>query len=182
MNAKLPKHLVFQGRGLNHAGSGRAAGSQCYIDPGSGAVHELYCIELVQVGPHFGLGRVFNNPGMSTARVRVDHSTLNGAGPLTVGQVLLVGPLSPELAGPKALGAWPLQAAAGRPPGNGQKRGTIHTLHSGFGFIRPADGSPTAFFHYSQCQGGWVPHVGLAVRYIPIQEPRGPAATSVCLA
>ncbi len=181
MNARLPNHVVFQGRGLNHAGAGRAAGSQAYIDPGSGTVYDLYCVEVVQVGPHFGLARVANNRGMSAVRVRLDHSLLNGAGPLAVGQVLLAGPLSPEAAGPRALGAWPLQlhTTAPRPHSNGERRGFIHTLRAGFGFIQPADGGPTIFFHFSQCQGGLIPRVGLGVRYIPMQGPRGMAATSV---
>lgn len=182
MNARLPKHVVFQGRGLSHAGPGRAAGSQCYADPGSGTVYDLYCVEVAQVGLRFGLGRVFNNPGMSAVRVRLDHSLLNGAGPLTVGQVLLAGPLSPGPAGPRALGAWPLQTNGALLHSNGEKLGTIHTLHGGFGFIRPADESPTIFFHFSQCQGGLIPQVGLAIRFIPMQGPRGPAATSVRLA
>jgi len=179
MNARLPKNVVFQGRGLNHAGPGRAAGSHAYIDPGSGTVHDLYCVEVVQVGPYFGLGKVADNRGMSAVRVRLDHSLLNGAGALKVGQVLLVGPLSPEAAGPRALGAWPLQVVAPRLHSNGEQRGFIHTIRAGFGFIQPADGGPTLFFHFSQCQGGLIPQVGLAVKYTPMQGPRGMAAMSV---
>jgi cold shock CspA family protein len=179
MNVRLPRHVVFQGRGLNHAGPGRAAGSCAYIDPGSGRVYDLYAVEIVQVGPHFALGRVANNPGMSAVRVRLDHSLLNGAGALTVGQVFLAGPLSPEAAGPRALGAWPLQTTAPGPYSNGERRGFIHTLRAGFGFIQPADGGPTIFFHFSSCQCGLIPQVGLAVGYIPIQGPRGMAATCV---
>jgi len=179
MNARLPKHVVFQGRGLNLAGTGRAAGSHAYIDPGSGTVYDLYFVEIVQVGPHFGLGRVANNPGMSTVRVRVDHALLHGTGPLTVGQVLLAGPLSPEASGPRALGAWPVQSFTPQRHSNGERLGAIHTLRAGFGFIQPNRGGPNIFFHFSQCQGGLVPQVGLAVKYIPMEGPRGMAATSV---
>ena len=180
MNAKLPKHIVFQGRGLNHAGPGRVSGSHVYVDPGSGSVSELYCVEIVQVGPHFGLARVVDNPGMSAVRVRIDHSLLNGSGPMTVGQVFLAGPFSIELAGPRARGVWPLRTTAPRPhSSNGERRGFIHTLRAGFGFIQPADGGPTVFFHFSQCQGGLIPRVGLAVKFIPMQGRRGMEATSV---
>jgi cold shock CspA family protein len=179
MKANCPRHIIFQNRGLNYAGPGRAAGSHAYIDPGSGAVHDLFCVEVVQVGLHFGLARVANNLGMSTVRVRLDHSLLNGAGPLTVGQVLLAGPLSPEAAGPRALGAWPLDIRVPRPRSNGERRGFIHSLHAGFGFVQPADGGPTIFFHFSQYQRGLIPQVGAAVKYIPMQGPRGMAATSV---
>jgi cold shock CspA family protein len=179
MNARLPKHVVLQGRGLNHAGPGRAAGSQAYIDPGSGTVYDLYIVEVVQVGPHFGLGRVADNRGMSAVRVRLDHSLLNGAGALQVGQLLLAGPLSPEAAGPRALGAWPLQIATPRSRSNGEQRGFIHSLRAGFGFIQPAAGGLTIFFHFSQCQYGLIPQVGLGVKYIPMQGPRGMEAMSV---
>ncbi len=165
---------------LVHLDTGTAAGSQAYVDPGSGTVYDLYCVEVVQVGPHFGLARVANNAGMSAVRVRIDHGLLNGAGPLSIGQLLLAGPLSPEAAGPRAVGAWPLRTAVPQPRTNsGERRGFIHSLCGGYGFIQPSDGGSTIFFHFSQCQGGLMPRVGLGVKYIPMQGPRGMAATSV---
>ena len=118
----------LNGRGLNHAGPGRVAGSHVYVDPGSGSVSELDCVEIVQVGPHFGLARVANNPGMSAARVRIDHSLLNGSGPLTVGQVFLAGPFCNRAGWPKGSWAWPLHTTAPRPHNGGERRGFIHTL------------------------------------------------------
>ncbi len=41
MNAKLPKHVVFQGRGLNHAGPGRSM-------HGPNITLELRCFESLR--------------------------------------------------------------------------------------------------------------------------------------
>jgi cold shock CspA family protein len=178
MNVRLPNHVVLQGRGLNHAGAGRAPGSHAYVDPGRGNVLELFFAEVIQVGHLFGLCRVANNTAMPT--VRVDHGLLNGAASLSVGQVLLIGPLAYEGAGPKAQGAW-LVNGNGHRNHNGaavEKFGQVWILKAGYGFIKPADGGANAFFHFSECVG-FAPMVGMHVRYTPRTDPRGPKAFGV---
>ena len=176
MQSKCPRHIVFQNRGLNYAGAGRAPGSHSYVDPGRGKVLDLYFGEVIQVGHLFGLCRIANNPAMPT--VRVDHDLLNGAGPLTVGQVLLIGPLTFEDAGPRAQGAWSVQCNGARKPAAVDRLGTVWVLKAGYGFIKPADGSPNAFFHFSECVG-FAPMIGVRVRYTPRTDPRGPQAVHV---
>ena len=180
MQAECPRHIVLQARGLNYAGAGRAPGSHAYVDPGRGKVMELFFGEVIQVGHLFGLCRVANNLAMPT--VQVDHGLLNGAGPLSVGQVLLIGPLTFEGAGPKAQGAW-LVKVNGTSNHNRtvvEKSGKVWILKAGYGFIKPADGSANAFFHFSQCVG-FAPTVGMHVRYTPRINPRGPQAVGVHL-
>ena len=151
MQAKCPKQIVFQNRGLNYAGPGRAPGSHAYVDPGRGEVLELFFAEVVQVGRLFGLCRIANNTAMPS--VRVDHGLLSGVMPLTVGQVLLVGPLTFEEAGPRAHGAWLANLNGSHRPGGAGAIGTVSVIKHGYGFIKPMDGTADAFFHLQPVPG-----------------------------
>lgn len=178
MQADCPRHVVFQGRGLNHAGAGRAPGSVAFVDAGRGDVVELFFAEVVQVGGIFGLCRVANNPALPP--IRVDQGLLNGAGPLRLGQILLIGPLAFEQNGPRAQAAWPVdvQPTHKPAPARVRKLGIITAVKPGFGFIRPADGSPDVFCHFSECQG-FTPVAGMSVQFTPAADPRGPQARNV---
>ena len=177
--ARCPRHVVYEGRGFNHAGPGRGPGAVAFVDPGNGQVVEVFFGECVQVGSLFGL-----RASPTTRRCpwwRVDHALLNGAGPLRPGQVLLLGPLSQETNGPRALGAWPVQTATPARPAHLQTLGRIEELRPGYGFIRPMAGEGRVFFHNSQVQD-FTPQIGLRVAFATTQTPRGIQAISVHLA
>lgn len=174
--ATCPRHLVLRGRGLNYTGPGRSPGSHVYVDPARGEVAELYFARIVSLGGRFGLAAVANNAQIPP--VRVDHGLLNGAGPLQLGQVLLVGPLAFEPAGPRAEGAWPVVCGMPVRPAAVRKLGTVTAVKPSYGFLRPADGSPDLFFHFSQCHG-FVPVVGTVVEFALADSPRGVQAANL---
>ena len=161
-STQCPRRLIHNGRWVNFAGAGRSPGSYVYIDPGRGDVLDLYFVKVVSLGPQFGLAAVANNAYLPC--VRVNHALLNGAGPLRLGQVLLVGPLVFEPAGPRAQGAWPVACRTRVQHATIRKLGIITAVKGGFGFLQPADGSPDQFFHFSQCHG-FVPVVGMTVEF-----------------
>jgi cold shock CspA family protein len=163
-SARCPKHLVFQGRGFNHAGAGRAPGSCAYVSPATGEVLEIFAGKAVSVGSAYALLAIAGNPGMPA--VQADHVLLNGQGPLRLGQVVLVA-IDFNARGPRAKALWPTETkAVSRRPATVEKLGRITNVKAGFGFIRPFDASPDAFFHFSELRG-FTPAEGMTVRYFP---------------
>lgn len=173
--ATCPRHLVLAGRGLNHAGAGRAPGSHAYVNPGTGDVVEVFFAETVSVGNAYALCRVANNSAMPA--VRVDSVLLNGNGPLKLGQIVMIA-VGFDVAGPRAKAVWPVETKSVAKPTTVEKLGRISAVKPGYGFIRPSDGSPDAFFHFSELRN-ITPAIGLTVRFNPSANARGPEATNV---
>jgi cold shock CspA family protein len=166
---RCPKHLVFEGRGLNYAGDGRAPGSHAYVSPATGEVLDVFFGKAVSVGDAYALLSIANNPGMPA--VRVDRNVLDGTGPVRLGQVLLVA-INFDLGGPHAKAVWPTEPKPVARPATVEKLGIISAVKMGFGFIQPCDGSPDAFFHFSELRG-FTPTVGMTVRYSAKFGPDG---------
>ena len=179
MQANCPRHVVFENRGFNQAGSGRAPGSVAYVSPATGQVLEVYFAEVVQTGSLFGLARVANNAALPL--VRVDQGLLNGSGPMRLGAVLLIGPLEYLPNGPRAKAVWPVSVQQTAPPirpANIERLGVISAVKAGgFGFIR-SDGGADVFWHVTELHG-FTPFVGMRVAYTPISDDRGVKARNV---
>lgn len=173
ISATCPNHLILTGRTLNLAGAGRAPGSHAYMSPLTGEVVEVFFAKAVSVGSSHAVATIANNPAMPA--VRVEHSLLNGHGPVALGQVLLI---AVEFAstGPRAKAAWPADTGVKR--SDVQKLGTIHAVKHGYGFITPADRTPQLFFHFTELRGLHAT-VGTPVRFTPRQGTRGPEACDV---
>jgi cold shock CspA family protein len=188
MKSELPKALRFQGRTLNSAGQGRVPGSHVYFDVARGEAFDLYLARVAQVGPLFGLAEVPGNAAMP--RVRVDQALLNGDGPMAVGDVLVVGPITYAPAGPRAQAAWrmrpaetrdPRPAPAPRPaPRDDWKLGTLKVLKGpDWGFLHPLDGGPDVFVHARSLRGGATLSFGLRLRFKQVVTAKGLAALEV---
>jgi cold shock CspA family protein len=130
---------------------------------------EVFFAKVVSIGSAFASCTIANNPGMPA--VRVDHGVLNGTGPLRLGQVVLVA-INFGAGGPRARAVWPTETKAATQPSSVEKLGIISAVKLGFGFIRPCDGSPDGFFHFSEVRG-FTPIVGMSVRYFPKFGPDG---------
>lgn len=191
MQAVVPNRLSLGSRTLNFTGNGRTRGSYAYMDPGRLEVVELFFAEVVQVGPHFGLARIADNPQMPLARVD-HHGSPNGQ--VRVGEVLLGGPVVFDGGKPRLASVWPAHVRPARvepafrvvspvrPPNPAGQLGRIEVIRHAYGFIKPLVGNGTdVFFHMSEARG-FSPSVGQVVRFRPEIAERGLKAVDLCLA
>ena len=190
----LPRSLPLDGRVINYAGPGRPPGSSLYVDPSLGHTVEVYLGRVLSTGPHYALAEVLGNRVLP--RVRVDHVHFGRV--LAIGELVLMGPLQFEAAGPKAGNGWlapvtrptPPQFAAPRPSASHQSASPSRTLGLGqlevglvttqsqvvserFGVVYVVPGS--AWRH------GVLP-AGSRVVFRPASGQRGPVALDVRLA
>jgi cold shock CspA family protein len=184
MKTRIPRTLRYQGRTINYTGSGRTAGSLMYLDAMTGSLLELYFARVERTGPLYSLARVANN---SLGTVRIDHVSLNGVGPVVIGDVLIVGCLQYLPEGPRATAIWrapvaPIVPTVAPPvPQMGRQFGVITWVHplGKYGTITGEQTGRQVFVHHTQIRRGARLLQGLRVSYVEGMNPRGPAAFDV---
>lgn len=187
MKTRIPRTLRYQGRTINYTGSGRTTGSFMYLDAATSTVLDLYFAQVERTGPVYSLARVANN---SLGTVRIDHVSLNGVGPVGVGDLLIVGCLQYLPEGPRATAIWRAPVAPIVPtavpvappvPQIGRQTGIITWVHplGKYGTITGEHTGRQVFVHHTQLRRGARLLQGLRVCYVEGMNPRGPAAFDV---
>jgi hypothetical protein len=184
MNARIPRTLPYHGHTINYTGPGRSPGSLTYLDQTSREVHELYFAQIERVGPLYSLGRAANNPTIGS--IRIDHATLNGAGPAHLGTLLLIGGLQFYPEGPRATTVWrvPAPTVTHSPPVlpvGGRTFGIVTSVHphGRHGTIVQERTGRPIFAHHTQLRRGAVLMPGCRVSYVEGLNHRGPIACDV---
>lgn len=186
MKTSIPRTVrSAQNHTLNYAGASANKGGSIFIDHAQNVGHELFEMRATHTGPHYALCEVVNNPELKV--VRVDHTALNGKGPIRLDDTLLAGPITYPTPGPRAKTAWLLsrvrpQAAKPKNKPQDRKVGSIVALLPGgnAGFISTPSGEEY-FVHRSQMNGVAL-QVGTRCSFLPVVAPKGPAAISVVAA
>jgi cold shock CspA family protein len=182
MNTRIPRTLPYNGRIINFTGPGRSPGALTYFDVATSTTLELYFAQIERIGPIYSLGRVANNPVMGT--VRIDHASLNGAGPAVIGKVLIVGCLEYLPEGPRATKAWGVPVLPNRSPTAytppapaifGRTLGVITRVHPAgtYGFVTGEHTGRVVFVHHTQLKRGARLQLGLRVSYVEGTNERG---------
>jgi cold shock CspA family protein len=159
-----------------------------YLDATSGRTLELYFAQVERTGPLFSLGRVANNQAIGP--VRIDHGVVHGFGTVSMGDLLIVGPLDFLPEGPRATAAWRVQVQTnGSLFPHNTPVPTRHDRHFGvitrvndfgaYGFVSDERTGSTVFVHATQLRMGARLQVGQRVSYVLATNPRGPAAFDV---
>ncbi len=190
MKTRIPRTLRYQGRTINYTGDGRTKGSLMYLDAMTGSLLELYYAQVERTGPVYSLARVANN---SLGTVRIDHVSLNGVGPVGIGDLLIVGSLQYLPEGPRAAAIWrapvepvvpmfvPVAPPTPAVPQMGRQFGVITWVHEfgKYGSITNERTGRQLFVHHSQFRRGAQLMQGFRVSYVEGMNPRGPAAFDV---
>lgn len=187
MKTRIPRTLRYQGRTINYTGDGRTKGSLMYLDAMMGSLLELYYAQVEKTGPVYSLARVANN---SLGTVRIDHVSLNGVGPVGIGDLLIVGCLQYLAEGPRATAIWrapvepvvPTVVPVAPPlPQFRRQFGVITWVDQlgKYGWVTNERNGGQLFVHHSQIRRGAQLMQGVRVSYVEGTNPRGPAAFDV---
>lgn len=187
MKTRIPRTLRYQGRTINYTGDGRTKGSLMYLDAMTGSLLELYYAQVERTGPVYSLARVANN---SLGTVRIDHVSLNGAGPVIIGDLLIIGCLQYLPEGPRATEIWrapvtpvvPTVVPVAPPvPQIGRQFGVIISVHpfGTYGKIANERTGGLVFIHQSQLRHGARLLQGCRVSFVEGMNHKGPAAFDV---